>query len=209
MTIDSFDVVFYTALFILPGFVINNIVNQINPPPRHNDSIFFLKCFGYSIVSCAVWCWLYLIVIKSPCMGTGVRWLLLAIISLLGSAMIGFIIALAKYHQWIDHGLWHFKVKTIHHTPTAWDYYFSQQEPVYMIITLVDDTLLLGWYSTHSFTSSDPDERDIYVEKAYRLEGDQWVTDEQSAGFYISKDQIKVIEFKKGDNNNAGEQKKS
>ena len=78
-----------------------------------------------------------------------------------------------------------------------------------MIITLVDDTQLLGWYSTHSFTSSDPDERDIYVEKAYRLEGDQWVTDEQSAGFYISKDQIKVIEFKKGDNNNAGEQKKS
>ena len=55
MSIDSFDVVFYTAIFVLPGFVVNGVINTVNPPKKHNEGVFFLKCIGYSIVSCAIW----------------------------------------------------------------------------------------------------------------------------------------------------------
>lgn len=199
MTVDSFDIVFYTAIFVLPGFVINSIIGFINPPKKHNDGIFILKCIGYSLVSCAVWCWLYLIVIRSNIQPVG-RWLLLFTISLIGSLVIGFAIAIIKQHQIIiDRMLWRIKVKTIHTTPTAWDYHFSKQESVFVIITLIDDQKLYGWYSSQSFTSSDPDERDIFIEKGYRFDGEKWELDEQSQGFYIAKDQIKVIEFKKGE----------
>lgn len=198
MTVDSFDIVFYTAIFVLPGFVINSIIGFINPPKKHNDGIFLLKCIGYSLVSCAAWCWLYLIVIRSNIHPVG-RWLLLFIISLIGSSFIGFAIAIIKQHQIIDRMLWKIKIRTIHTTPTAWDYLFSKQESGFVIVTLIDDQKLYGWYSSQSFTSSDPDERDIFIEKGYRIDGEKWTLDEQSQGFYIAKDQIKVIEFKKGE----------
>ena len=95
--------------------------------------------------------------------------------------------------------LWKIKIRTIHTTPTAWDYLFSKQESGFVIVTLIDDQKLYGWYSSQSFTSSDPDERDIFIEKGYRIDGEKWTLDEQSQGFYIAKDQIKVIEFKKGE----------
>lgn len=204
MSIDSFDVVFYTAIFVLPGFVVNGVINTVNPPKKHNEGVFFLKCIGYSIVSCAIWSWLYRIVLRCDCLNTVLRWALLIGISLFGSVIIGLIVAVVKQHQLLDRLLWLVKVRTIHSTPTAWDYIFSKQESGFVIITLIDDKKLYGWYSSASFTSSDPEERDIYVETAYKVDNDKWEIDEQGSGFYVPKDQIKVIEFKKGANNNGG-----
>lgn len=36
--IDSIDVVFYTALFVLPGVIINFITDHLNPAPRIKES---------------------------------------------------------------------------------------------------------------------------------------------------------------------------
>lgn len=67
----------------------------------------------------------------------------------------------------------------------------------------MDDTKLYGWYSSKSFASSDPDERDIFIELGYTLSSDgSWKEDSQSEGFYVPKDQIKYIEFKKGAQSN-------
>lgn len=208
MSIDSFDVVFYTAVFILPGFIISNIIDLINPPKKFNEGKYFLKCLLLSIMNCAIWCWLYRIIIDCKDLSSLCHWILLVLVSLIGSTIIGIVIAVIKQKQIIDRLLYKLKVNTIHSTPTAWDYYFSKQESGFVIITLIDDSKLFGWYSSGSFTSSDPEERDIYVEKAYKVENEQWKLDEQSAGFYIPKDQIKVIEFKKGGNNNGGNKEK-
>lgn len=77
--------------------------------------------------------------------------------------------------------------------------FFNQGES-FIIVTLTDDTKLYGWYSSASFTSSDPDERDVFVEIGYKLSEDgKWEEDAQSGGFYVPKGQIKYIEFKKGE----------
>ena len=71
-----------------------------------------------------------------------------------------------------------------------------------IIVTLTDDTKIKGWFSTNSFASSDSEERDLYIEDLYYDEGEQgWIEDTDSNGIYISKDQIKFIEFKKGETN--------
>ncbi len=124
MTIDSFDTVFYTAVFLLPGFIINNIIDLTNPPPKHKDSIFFLKCFCYSIISCAIWSWLYLLIIHGIQLYETLRWILLISVSLIGSIIIGVILAIIKQYQYFDHLLQKFNVRTIHSIPTAWDYIF-------------------------------------------------------------------------------------
>ena len=202
MSIDSFDLVFYTAIFVLPGFIINIIIDSMNPPKKHNDGIYLLKCIGFSLVSCAIWCWLYKIILESDKLSMLWHWILLLLTSILGSSIIGVILAVIKQFQIIDNILSKLKVRTIHSTPTAWDYLFSKQSEGFVIITLADDTKLYGWYSSNSFTSSDPDERDIYVEIAYKIsENETWEKDSQSGGFYIPKDQIKYIVLKKGAKN--------
>ena len=200
MTVDSFDVVFYTAVFLLPGFIICSIVDQVNPPQRYNEAKYFLKYLLYSIINCAVWCWVYRIIIDCDCLSTLWHWILLVLVSLVGSSIIGFVIAIIKQKQFIDRLLFKLKIKTIHSTPTAWDYFFSKQESSYVIVTLVDGTKLYGYYSLNSFTSSDPDERDMYIEKLY---DEEWNTDNEDAGAYIAKEQIKYIEFRKGENKNV------
>lgn len=202
MTVASFDIVFYTAIFILPGFIINSIIDTTNPPKKHNDGIFFLKCMGYSIVSCAIWSWLYKIVIMCKCISTIMHWILLITISIIGSFLIGLVFAIIKQKQVLERILWEFGVNTIHSTPTAWDYIFSKQEECFVVITLLNDNQIYGWYSSNSFTSSEPDERDIYVEILYQYREGQWIKDEQAKGVYIAKNQIKHIEFKKGVDNN-------
>ena len=200
MTIDSFDIVFYTAIFVLPGFIINSIIDTMNPPKKHNDGIYSLKCIGLSLVSCGVWCWLYKIILECNKLSTLWHWILLALTSVIGSALLGFVIALIKQSQCISWILSKLKINIMHATPTAWDYLFFNQGSAFIIVTLTDDTKLYGWYSSNSFTSSDQDERDIFVEIGYKLSKDgKWEEDTQSGGFYVPKDQIKYIEFKKGE----------
>ena len=200
MTIDSFDIVFYTAIFVLPGFIINSIIDAMNPPKKHNDGIYLLKCIGLSLVSCGVWCWLYKIILECDRLSTLWHWILLVLTSVVGSALLGFVIALIKQSQCISWILSKLKINIMHATPTAWDYLFFNQGPTFIIVTLIDDTKLYGWYSSKSFTSSDQDERDIFVEIGYKLSKDgKWEKDTQSGGFYVPKDQIKYIEFKKGE----------
>ncbi len=197
MTVDSFDIVFYTAVFVLPGFIMNSIIDATNPPKKYNEGIYFLKCIFLSIISCAIFSWLYAIVIECDKLATVLYWIILIAISTIGSSLLGFGIAIIKQKHTIDWLLSKMKIKTIHTTPTAWDYYFSSQKSSFIIVTLTDDTKLYGWYSTNSFTSSDSEERDIYIEKGYRYSDDNgWVEDKHSDGFYIPKEQIKYIEFK-------------
>lgn len=200
--IESLDAVFYTAIFVLPGFIVNSIIDSTNPPKRFREFTYLLKCIIFSIMHCAIWSWLYKIVLESDLVSTFWFWLLLVAISVLGSAVLGLIIAFLKQSNLAKRLLEKIGAKTIHSTPTAWDYYFSKQESAFVIITLVDDTKLYGWYAKDSFTSSDEEERDIYVQKGYKVTDDgTWILDEESAGFYVAKNQIKYIEIKKGENN--------
>lgn len=199
---DSLDAVFYTALFLLPGYVIISIVNAFNPQARFNESRYFLKCLLYSFVNLGVWCWAYSIVIEKTVLKNSLQWLLLAAITLIGSALLGFIIGLIKQKLHLSRLLNYFGILTIHPTQSAWDYLFSKQESYYVIVTMENDKIVRGWFSSDSFASSDPDNHDLYIEQCY---GEGWVEDSQSKGIYIPGDQIKYIEFKEGETNNGEE----
>jgi len=54
-----------------------------------------------------------------------------------------------------------------HPVPTAWDYKFSNLGTRYVIIDLKDGSIIYGKYSNNSFSSSIPEERDIYIEEVY------------------------------------------
>lgn len=201
MTINSFETVFYSAIFLLPGFFMNLVIDSMNPPHKYNDGRYFMKCLALSIVNCACWSWLYIIILNIEFKQLFLKWVVLFLITIGGAALVAYLLSLIKQRKWFANIFSKMGINTIHSTPTAWDYYFSKRKASFVIITLIDGTILRGWYSFDSFTSSDSEERDIYVEKGYYLnKNGRWEIDKESEGFYVSGGQIKFIEFKKGGN---------
>ena len=195
MTIESLDVVLYTALFIFPGFIMNSIIDAINPPKKTGEGILFLKYFSLSIINCACCSWIYIAVLERVD-NKVLFWLLLLIVTVFGSIIIALIIALIKQNNWVYTVLGIFKIKAIHPTASAWDFYFSQQKASYVIVTLIDNTKIKGLYSSHSFSSSDEENRDLFLEKIYYKNDDkEWNPEKENHGFYITKDHIKIIKF--------------
>ena len=49
--IESLDAVFYTAIFVLPGFIVNSIIDSTNPPKRFREFTYLLKQLKSSVVN--------------------------------------------------------------------------------------------------------------------------------------------------------------
>lgn len=196
MTIDSLEVVFYTCVFLLPGFIIKSVIDTLVPPIKHNDSKYFFSCLLYSIVNCAIWSWMYLLLNRISYNRPIIYWISLLVVTVVGTTLVAFIIGVAKQKGIIE---WVFKkigINKIHPAPTAWDYYFSKQEESWIVVTLKSGKTIYGKFSEHSFSSSDAEERDLYIEKTYILKDDMtWEEDEKSKGILIAKEEIETVEF--------------
>lgn len=125
-------------------------------------------------------------------------WILLLVITLAGAALLAVFIGVVKQKEIIERLFEKININKIHPVPTAWDYYFSKQEASWIIVTLKNGKTIYGEFSDNSFASSDPEERDLYIEKTYSINEDMtWAEDEKSKGILISKDEIETIEFYK------------
>jgi len=200
MTIGSFDIVLYSALFLLPGFFMKNIIDSLNPAKKTSDNIAFLTCLMYSIINLAVWSWAYVLATRlkgKMCLVDWVYWAILVAITLLGATVTSFVVGAIiqkRFVGWLGAKI---RLNTIDPTDTAWDWLFAKRDVSQMIITLKDDSEICGWYAEQSFTSSDPNDRDIYIQYTYKKdENGVYQTDPDSKGIYIPKDSIKYIELK-------------
>ena len=167
LTITSIDAVFYTAVFLLPGFIMNAIIEKTNPPSRHYAEKFFLRCFAFSILSCACYSWAYQPIIKNGISCITLYWLQLILISIVGSTVLAIFISMIMQKHYIDKILQFTCLNTIHSIPNAWDYVFSKQKECFVIVTLYDDTKIKGWYSTKSFAASGNEETDLFLPQLY------------------------------------------
>jgi Family of unknown function (DUF6338) len=87
-------------------------------------------------------------------------------------------------------------ISVVHPMPTAWDYKLSKSEQQFVFVTLKNGTRFAGRYGGKSFASSEPNERDLYLEEIYDWSGSsQWKTREGS-GVWLTGSEIQSIEFK-------------
>lgn len=55
MTLESLDVVLYTCLFLVPGFIIDDIVNAFCTSKKRDTNIAILRYLMFSVIHCALW----------------------------------------------------------------------------------------------------------------------------------------------------------
>lgn len=207
MTLDSLETVFLTCIFVVPGFIVDGISNAFSPNGKRKEGIIFLYCLLYSVIACAICSWAYILVWHLR--DENLIYFLLSVcsIALIGAGLLGVIIGLFKSKQWLRKIAQKLKCNVSLPIPSAWDYFFSQQEAFHVIVTLIDDTKVYGYFGSKSYSSSDCDERDIYLEKTYKQDGDNvWGEDDESAGILIHQSQIRAIEFLQGVKNGTEEQ---
>ena len=84
----------------------------------------------------------------------------------------------------------------VHAIPTAWDWKFSGMTEQWVLVTLKDGTRFAGFYGAKSFTSSSPDERDMYIQWVYDINEDGTLSPpDNEKGVLISAGEIRTIEF--------------
>ena len=199
MVIDSFDIVFYTAVFVLPGFLMTSIIDTLNPTQKKSEGVLLLKSILYSIIHCAVWSWAYKLIFQLETTHPYFYWLVLITFTILAATVLALLIGVVKQKQLLRKALLYCNIYCPHSIPNSWDYALGKAEGSWVIGTLTDDSVIYGEYSTKSFASSDPDERDLFLEKTYIPdENGTWIEASRNEGIYIQKDQIKTIEFLKG-----------
>ena len=88
-----------------------------------------------------------------------------------------------------------FGFRVVHPMPTAWDYKLGDEAEQYVLVKLKDGTEFAGIFGGRSFASSDPNERDLYIEKVFDLsKTNQWKP-RKGNGVWLKGEEIQSIEF--------------
>jgi hypothetical protein len=81
--------------------------------------------------------------------------------------------------------------------PTAWDFFFDQREPGFVLVHLADGKLLGGYWGGNSYAGSFPNDGDIYLEAVYSIDeaGRFGEPMPETRGVLLRKEQYSYIEL--------------
>lgn len=190
--LKSLDVVYLILAFVVPGLIIVFVraqftTGRIAPPKEAALAYLALSAIYYALVLPGVGA----MIAMSPGYGRAFAWVALAFV---GPAIMGALLGLNARHGFSRRMLWVLRLPVIHAIPTAWDWKFSGASPQWVLVTLKDGTRFAGFLGARSFASSDPMERDIYIEKIYDLsDDDKWV-DRGDRGVIVASE-IQTVSF--------------
>lgn len=113
-----------------------------------------------------------------------------------GPAVFGALIGLNASWDWSRRLFAFIGIDLVHVIPTAWDWKFGKSMPAsWVLLTLKDGTHFAGYCGEQSFASSDPSERDLYLEKVYEIDdNNNWIL-QDGASLLITQGEIQTIEF--------------
>lgn len=109
-------------------------------------------------------------------------------------AALGIISGLNARHGWTAQITSKARASTVHPIACAWDWKFSHCSESWVRVNLKNGTVWAGVLGTSSFLSSNPSERDLFLEKVYSLDGDD-VWKEKASSVWISHGEVQSIEM--------------
>jgi hypothetical protein len=113
---------------------------------------------------------------------------------IVGPILVGLALGIIGQKNWLGGRARRLRINVVHPMPAAWDRVFATLPEAWVIITLKDGRKVAGWFGKHSSASSDPENRDIFIEKIYELDGDDWIDVGPKAAL-IMANEISTIEF--------------
>ncbi len=191
------ETLIYFLFFVVPGFLTVRIYELLVPTGVRPFGESLVDLISYSLLIVLIWSvpylglvsnrqifnpsWLYYIVLF-------VLILLVVVVSPMGVAY--------GYYKLRTSDLLLQKVR--HPSPTAWDYFFEQDQPSYVRFHMQSGETFGAYFGVDSFATSFPNMQQIYVQELYELEEDGTISDDPvqgSKGAIINMEDCEFIEF--------------
>ncbi len=121
-------------------------------------------------------------------------WLLIAV----GPAALGMLLGADAEYGWSRKVAHRLKLHPMHPMSTSWDWRLSQcKDDVFVTVTLADGSSVKGKFGGKSFASTEPGERDIYLEELWKTPegGGDWIRAEPVHGMLIPAKEIRYVTF--------------
>lgn len=189
----------FTALsFLVPGFIIAKVRGQFVTGRQQRIGQELLEYATLSAFNFAFFSWLIYLLANSN-WTAGVKSLGWAAVILIGPVILGTVSGIAAQKDWTfrllrSRALGFIGARPVHLVPTAWDWKFARMERQWVLVTLKDGTRFAGFCGERSFISSDPAERDLYLEQVCDIGDDHtWTPTRKSV--LITHGEIRTIEF--------------
>lgn len=193
MEIFEANKLFLFIVFAIPGFIAIKTYSLLCPNQEKESTKLIIDAITYSCLNYAIlgpFIYMMLFSKKWEFICSFFTFLFYSFVMLIFPALLAWF--------WLKlRNMKFFQKNAPHPTARAWDYVFAQKKPYYILVTLADGKQLAGEYSDASFTSSYPEESQIYLEKTWIINSDGGFDRErdQSAGILILAKDIQSIEF--------------
>jgi hypothetical protein len=118
-----------------------------------------------------------------------------ALVLLAFPVICGLVTGCAKRYDWFGRALSKVNIQTIHPVESAWDFAFGRPKECLVRVKLKSGEELFGWYGRSSLTSSDAEERDIFLQQVWIDENGRLSPQKGSLGIWVARDEISWIKF--------------
>jgi hypothetical protein len=195
---DGLDTLFYILAFLAPGFVFHTVLAGLVPLREEKTEVLFLRCLILSVINYALWSWLIYLLPRAPFfLESGLRraaaW---GVMTLFSPVTLGLIAGRLVQRGTAETALQRMGLYPKQQAVTSWDRLFSRAGKKRVLVTLKDGRQVAGIFGDRSFASSDPSERDVYIESLSEIgDSGEWRPNPHDRGIWIAGEQIACIEF--------------
>jgi hypothetical protein len=200
MGIGSFNSLFYTVAFIVPGFIILNTRSMFIREQNEQSSSLLLRCLTYSCINYGFWSWLIYLLFKtnffadSPVISAGCLFVIIFISPVIFGGAYEHLLQKDSLGKLLSY----FGLEILKPSLTGWDHKFSKiKGGAWIRVTFKDRSRVVGWFGSSSLASGEQKERDIYIEQVWVEASDKWKSVPRTDGMIIKGGDIKHIEFMK------------
>ncbi len=187
--------------FLIPGFIISELVQRIIPVINKDYKIRILEYFIYSFLNIFLWAIpiynVYINVINEwneNCIL--LLWIIALMIIFISPIGIALIIVLCNKNNLLEKICKHLQLTYNDSDPSAWDFKFKKIQGEWVIITLSDKRTVAGFIGKNSFISSNSKERDLYIDEVWEVDKKgKWKKRVGTDGIWIKHEEILSIEF--------------
>lgn len=140
MQFDSLNAVAFTLAFLVPGFVWSAVLSMLVPRRAKQAEVRFLELFTLSCLNNALWLAVFVFFASSGYFsqkpGVVAVWIFIALF--VSPVVLGLISGAAAQKEFSSRFLRSLGFRTVHYVRSAWDWHFSRQQPLWIVVTLKD-----------------------------------------------------------------------
>ncbi|MHC2019414.1 DUF6338 family protein [Methylobacterium sp. CM6247] len=182
--------------FIVPGLIITYVRSRFiaGRMEKMSDAILAYLSLTFVYYGITLPLITYIFVLPAGMLKILSWWLLIAV----GPAFFGMLLGVGAQYGWVRRIAHKLGMRPVHSTPNSWDWRFSRcAGQQFIMVTMADGSTATGIFGALSFASSDPSERDIYIEELWDVpdNGSVWTRQEPRRGILIPAKEIRYVNF--------------